>query len=108
MITHLPKPAPADCCSLCHTVQQLLVRRSFRGNLLQKFLLGDNTLFDQELRQPVALRKAGNQQTLELLPAFICVHHRPLMTGPPKCHGGPLGLPGPADETPPCAKTDTR
>jgi hypothetical protein len=45
-------------CSLLRRIQQLLIRRPFRRNLLYKLFLGNQPLLNQELRQCISLRKA--------------------------------------------------
>jgi hypothetical protein len=55
-----PDVLAPDFISLLRWIEKFLIRRPFIRNLLHKLCLGNQALLDQELRQCVNLREAGD------------------------------------------------
>ena len=60
--------------SLRGRIEKFLIRRPFLGNLLHELFWGDKPLLNQQLRQCVSLREAGDEKfflvTGMVLPSF--------------------------------------
>jgi hypothetical protein len=63
--THvIVRPLRRQQRSLRYRIQKLLIRLSLLGNLLHKLFSRDEPLFNQDLRQCVSLREAGDEKFL--------------------------------------------
>src|SRR4029434_7413381 len=62
-------------CSLPRGIQKLLIRRTFFRNLLHELFSRNQPLLNQEFRQCVSLRQAGDEKFLHCDWSFIWFCH---------------------------------